>query len=152
MKPNTYDSIYSMKSDTEKSPWWKKQGKETLKVLPMTVVSAAVGARVMAGASMMARPSPIHSGDDSANREKQALFIYNNSNSTSLNTFEIVAIVITSVLIIVLSPVICIQCKQWMKWMKGSTEEREIKTKKMNCSRSTRSSRRSKMLRTTRTW
>ena len=48
MKP-PYDSIYSMNGDTEKSTWWKKQGKETLKVLPKTVVSAAMGAGVMAG-------------------------------------------------------------------------------------------------------
>ena len=86
MKPNTYDSIYSMKSNTKKSSWWKKQGKETLKVLPKMVVTAAVGARVMVGASIMARPNQIHSGDDLANRENQALFIHNNSKLTCLNT------------------------------------------------------------------
>ena len=73
------------------------------------VVSAAVGAGVMAGASMMARPNQINSGDDAA---------------------EIVVIVITSVLIIMLSPVICMQCKQWMKWMKGSESARDIKKEK----------------------
>ena len=95
MKPNTYDSIYSMKSNPEKSSWWKKQGKETLKVLPKTVVTAAMGARVMVGSSIMARPNQIHSRDDSANRESQALFIYDNSNSTRLNTFKIITIAIT---------------------------------------------------------
>ena len=49
----------------------------------------------MAGASMMARPNQINSGDDAANRENQALFIYDNSNSTGINTFKIVAIMIT---------------------------------------------------------
>ena len=76
---------------------------------------------------MMARSNHINSGDDAANRENQALFIYDNSNSTGISTFEIGAITITSVLIIMLSPVICMQCKQWTKWMKGSESEREIK-------------------------
>ena len=108
-----------------KSPWWKKQGKEILKVIPKTVVSAAVGAGVMVGASRLARPNQVNSGDDGANRENQALFIYYNSNSTGMNTFEIV--VITALMKIMLSPIICMQCKWWTKWMKGCETAREIK-------------------------
>ena len=116
-----------MNGDNEKSPWWKKQGKETLKVIPKTVVSAAVGAGVMVGASRLARPNQVYSGDDGANRENQALFIYDNSNSTSMNTLKIVAIMITTLMIIVLNPIICMQFKWWTMWMKGSESAREIK-------------------------
>ena len=111
MKPNTHNSIYSMKTNPDKSSWLKQQGKETMKALPKTVVTVDVGVGMMAGASMIARPNQLQSGDNSANRENQALFIYDHSKSTGLNTFKIIAL--TSTLFIIMSPILIMNCKQF---------------------------------------
>ena len=124
MKPNTYDSIYSMKTNPDKSSWLKQQGKEAMKALPKTVVTAAMGVGMMAGARVIARPNQLQSGDNSANRENQALFIYDHSNSTGLNTFKIIAIPVTSTLLIIMSPILIMNCKEFRhiclcRWMKN---------------------------------
>ena len=124
-----YDSVYSFGS--KKGSWIKEQGIETLKNLPRVIIQARVGPGVMTGMGAAIQPNQVtQSGDGSSNKKNRAVFLYDSSQSKGLNMFEIAALVLVSVLIVVVSPLVIMSVKQFMyictcKWAKPNQERRD---------------------------